>query len=52
MIDNGSKIVQPIPLGLTFSNAVSNSKLKARTSLVTETWHKEMFEVCTLNFRK
>ena len=37
--------VQPIPLGVTISNAVSklkaqSSKLKARTSLFTETWQK------------
>jgi len=32
--------VQPIPLGVTFSNAVSSSKLKARTSLFIETWQK------------
>jgi len=30
--------VQPIPLGVTFSNDVS--KLKALTFLFTETWHK------------
>jgi len=30
--------IQPIPLGVTFSNA--DSKLKARTSLFTETWQK------------
>ena len=33
-----SQNVQPIPLGVTFSNAVS--KLKAPTSLFTETWQK------------
>ena len=32
-------ILQPIPLGVTFSKAVS--KLKARTSLLTETWQKK-----------
>jgi len=32
--------IQPIPLGVTFSNAVSSSKLKARTSLFTEKWQK------------
>jgi hypothetical protein len=31
---------KPIPLGVTFSNAVSSSKIKARTSLFTETWQK------------
>ena len=30
--------VQPIPLGVTFSNA--DPKLKARTSVFTETWQK------------
>ena len=30
--------IQPIPLGVTFSNA--DSKLKARTSLFTETWQQ------------
>jgi len=36
--DINSFQVQPIPLRVTFSNAVS--KLKARTSLFTETWPK------------
>jgi len=31
---------KPIPLGVTFSNDVSSSKIKARTSLFTETWQK------------
>ena len=31
---------KPIPLGATFWNAVSSSKLEARTSLFTETWQK------------
>ena len=30
--------IQPVPLGVTFSNAVS--KIKARRSLSTETWQK------------
>jgi len=40
MIDNGSKKCKPIPLGVTFSNAVSSSKFKAQTHLFTETWQK------------
>jgi len=40
MIDNGSKNVQPIPLGVTLSNAVLSSKLKARTFLFTATWQE------------
>jgi len=52
MIDNGSKNVQPIPLGVTFSNAVSSSKLKVRTSLFHWNVAKEMFELWALSFRK
>jgi len=33
---------KPIPLGVTFSNAVSSSKIKARTSLFTETWQRDV----------
>jgi len=43
--------VQPIPLGVTFSNAVS--KLKARSSIVFFHWNvaKETFELWALSFR-
>ena len=43
---------KPIPLGVTFSNAVSSLKFKARTSLFTENVAKEMFELWALSFRK
>jgi len=44
--------VQPIPLGVTFSNAVS--KLKAQSSNVSFHWNvvKETFELWALSFRK
>jgi len=44
--------VQPIPLGVMFSNAVS--KLKAQSSKVSFHWNlaKETFELWALSFRK
>ena len=52
MIDNGSKNIQPIPLGVTFSNAVS--KLKAQSSNFSFHWNvaaaKEMFVLWALSF--
>jgi len=40
---------KPIPLGVTFSNAVSSSKINTRTSIFTETWQKRCssFELWT-----
>jgi len=45
-------MVQPIPLGVTFSNAVS--KLKAQSSKISFHWNvaKETFELWALCFRK
>ena len=38
-------LMQPIPLGVTFSMVFQISKLKARESLFTETWPKETFKL-------
>ena len=47
-----SRMLQPIPLGVTFSNALS--KLKAQSSNVSFHWNvaKETFELWALSFRK